>query len=79
MSSKAIFRGRVLLVIVFFTVIARAGFIYTSRKSLQLDREHLSLVKHSTNIDLEISHSRMFLDYYFLFNHTLAEIAFFKI
>lgn len=75
MSSKVIFRGRVLLVIIIFTVIACAGIIYTSIKSLQLDREHLSLVEHSKNIDLEISHSRIFLDDYFLFNDTLKKVA----
>jgi signal transduction histidine kinase len=75
MSSKVIFRGKVLLVIIAFTVIACAGLIYTSIKSLQLDREHLSLVEHTKNIDLEISHSRIFLDDYFLFNDTLKKGA----
>ena len=75
MSSKIIFRGRVLLVIIAFTVIACAGLIYTSIKSLQLDREHLSLVEHSKNIVVEISNSRIFLDDYFLFNDTLKKEA----
>jgi len=75
MSSKVIFRGRVLMVIIAFTVFASAGLIYTSIKSLQLDREHLSLVEHTKNIDVEISHSRIFLDDYFLFADTLKEVA----
>jgi signal transduction histidine kinase len=75
MSSKVIFRGRVLIVIIAFTVIACAGLIYTSIKSLQLDREHLSLEKHSKNIVVEISNSRIFLDDYFLFSDTLKKAA----
>lgn len=75
MSSKVNFRGRVLLVIIAFTAIASAGLIYTSIKSLQLDREHLSLKEHSKNIVVEISNSRIFLDDYFLFNDTLKEVA----
>ena len=35
MSSKVIFRGRILMVIIAFTVLASAGLIYTSIKSLQ--------------------------------------------
>ncbi|MGQ8335261.1 sensor histidine kinase [Sunxiuqinia sp. A32] len=68
MSLKILFRGRVLLAIITFTTITCAGIIYTSIKSLRLDREHLSLLELSKNIDLEISHSRIFLDDYFLFN-----------
>jgi signal transduction histidine kinase len=75
MSSKVIFRGRVLIVIIAFTVIASAGLIYSSIKSLQLDREHLTLEKHSKNIVVEISSSRIFLDDYFLFNDTLKKVA----
>ena len=75
MSSKVIFRGRVLFVIIAFTVIACAGLIYTSIKSVQLDHEHLSMVEHAKNIDLEISRSRIFLDDYFLFSDTLKKVA----
>lgn len=75
MSSKVNFRGRVLIVIIAFTVVACAGLIYTSIKSLQLDSEHLSMVEQAKNIDLEISRSRIFLDDYFLFNDTSKKIA----
>lgn len=75
MNSKLFFRGSVLIVIIAFTVLASAGLIYTSIKSLRLDREHLKLVEHTKNIDLEISHSRIFLDDYFLFKDTLKELA----
>ncbi|WP_319501321.1 histidine kinase [uncultured Draconibacterium sp.] len=68
MSLKILFRGRVLLAIIIFTTITCTGIIYTSIKSLRLDREHLSLLELSKNIDLEISHSRIFLDDYFLLN-----------
>ena len=64
MSSKVTFRGRILLVLIAFTVIASAELIYTSIRSLQLDREHLSLVEYSKNIDLEVAHSRIYLDDY---------------
>jgi len=75
MISKVNFRGRVLIVIIAFTVVACAGLIYTSIKSLQLDSEHLSLEEHSKNIVVEISNSRIFLDDYFLFNDTLKKVA----
>ncbi|KJF45111.1 sensor histidine kinase [Draconibacterium sediminis] len=68
MSLKILFRGRVLLAIIIFTIITCTGIIYTSIKSLRLDREHLLLLELSKNIDLEISHSRIFLDDYFLLN-----------
>lgn len=73
MSLKIIFRGKVLLAIIIFTTITCTVIIYTSIKSLQLDREHLSFLELSKNIDLEISHSRIFLDDYFLFNDTLKK------
>lgn len=75
MSSEVIVRGRVLLVIIAFTVIACAGLIYSSIISLQLDREHLSLKEHSKNIVVQVSNSRIFLDDYFLFSDTLKEVA----
>ncbi|WP_321373725.1 histidine kinase [uncultured Draconibacterium sp.] len=75
MSLKIIFRGKVLLAIIVFTSITCTGIIYTSIKSLQLDREHLSLLDLSKNIDLEISQSRIFLDDYFLFNDTLKKAS----
>lgn len=75
MSSKVIFRGRILMVLIAFTVFASTGLIYTSIISLQLDREHLALVEHSKSIDLEVSRSRIFFDDYFLFNGTLKEVA----
>ncbi|WP_167607746.1 sensor histidine kinase [Maribellus sediminis] len=68
MSLKILFRGRVLLAIIIFTTITCTGIIYTSIKSLRLDREHLLLLELSKNIDLEISHSRIFLDDYLLLN-----------
>lgn len=73
MSLKILFRGRVLLAIIIFTTITCTGIIYTSIKSLRLDREHLSLLELSKNIDLEISHSRIFLDDYFLLNDSLKK------
>lgn len=74
MSSKVNFRERVLIVISALTVVACAGLTFTSIKSLQLDREYLSLVEHSKNTDLEVSHSRIFLDDYILFKGTLKEV-----
>ncbi|MDX8339584.1 histidine kinase [Draconibacterium sp. IB214405] len=75
MSLKILFRGRVLLAIIIFTTITCTGIIYTSIKSLRLDREHLSLLELSKNIDLEISHSRIFLDDYFLLNESPKKAA----
>ncbi len=73
MSLKIIFRRKVLLAIIIFTAIACTGIIYTSIKSLQLDREHLLLLQLSKNIDLEISHSRIFLDDYILFDDSIKK------
>lgn len=56
------------MAIIIFTTITCTGIIYTSIKSLRLDREHLLLLELSKNIDLEISHSRIFLDDYLLLN-----------
>ena len=75
MSLKILFRGKVLLAIIIFTTITCTGIIYTSIKSLRLDREHLALLELSKNIDLEISHSRIYLDDYFLFDDTLKKSA----
>ncbi|WP_347841048.1 ATP-binding protein [uncultured Draconibacterium sp.] len=75
MSLKIIFRGKVLFAIIIFTTVSCAGIIYTSVKSLQLDREHLSLLELSTNINLEISKSRIFLDDYLWFSDTLKRTA----
>ncbi|MCG6191123.1 sensor histidine kinase [Maribellus maritimus] len=73
MSLKIVFRGKVLLAVIIFTTITCTGIIYISVKSLQLDREHLLLLKLSKNIDLEISHSRIFFNDYFLFNDSLKK------
>ncbi|MFV0590875.1 MAG: sensor histidine kinase [Draconibacterium sp.] len=75
MSLKFILPGKVLLTIIIFTVITFSGIIYTSIKSLQLDREHLSLLKLSKNIDLEIAHSRIVFTEYFLFNNSAKKTA----
>lgn len=75
MSSKVVFRGRILMVLIAFTVIASAELIYTSIRSLQIDREHLSLVEYSKNIDVEVAHSRIYLDDYLLFQDSLKEEA----
>lgn len=75
MSLKILFRGKVLLAIIIFTTITCTAIIYTSIRSLRLDREHLALLELSKNIDLEISHSRIYLDDYFLFNDTLKKSA----
>lgn len=64
---------KILLVIVSFTIVACAGLIYSAVKSLKLDDEHLALIEKSKNLDIEISHSRIFLDDYFLFNDTLKK------
>ncbi len=64
---------KILLVIVSFTIIACAGLIYSAIKSLKLDDDHLALIEKSKNLDIEISHSRIFLDDYFLFNDTLKK------
>jgi len=67
MSLRIILRGKVLLAIVIFTTITCAGIIYTSTKSLQLDRKHLALQKLSNNINLEITRSRIYADDYLVF------------
>lgn len=73
MSLKIFYRGKVLLAIIIFTTITCTGIIYTSIKSLKLDREHLLLLELSKNINLEISHSRIFLDDYYFLNDTLKK------
>lgn len=75
MSLKIIFRGKVLLAITVFTIIASAGIVYTSIKSLKQEREHLTLLKLSKKVDLEITHSRIFLDDYFLFHDSVKKTA----
>ena len=63
------------MAIIIFTTITCTGIIYTSIKSLRLDREHLLLLELSKNIDLEISHSRIFLDDYLLLNDSPKKSA----
>lgn len=75
MSSKVIFGGSNLMVIIAFTVIASVGLIYTFIQSLKIDQEHFTLVEHTKNIEVEISHSRIYLDDYFLFNDSLKKTA----
>lgn len=75
MSLRIILRGKVLLAIVIFTTITCAGIIYTSTKSLQLDRKHLALQKLSKNINLEITRSRIYADDYFVFKDLAKETA----
>uniref|UniRef100_UPI003217E121 sensor histidine kinase n=1 Tax=uncultured Draconibacterium sp. TaxID=1573823 RepID=UPI003217E121 len=77
MSAKVrlLFRRRVLLLIIALTAIACGALVYTTIKSLTLDKEHLELIEHTKNIDIEISHSRIYLDDYFLYNDTLKGLA----
>lgn len=70
MSSNVTFRKQILIVIIVFTVAASAGLVQNSIKSLRLDREHVTLLKQSKNIDREISNSRINLDDYYFFRDT---------
>lgn len=72
---KILFKRRVLVVVIVFTVFAGAALVYTTIKSLMLDEEHLALIEHTKNINIEISQSRIFLDDYFIFNDTLKKAA----
>ncbi len=62
---------RISLVIVCFTVIASAVLVFISIRSIKLDEQHLSSIECLKNIDVEISHGRIFLDDYYLFRDTL--------
>ncbi len=75
MSLKILFRGKVLLATIVFTVITFTGIIYTSIKSLQLDHEHLSFLELSKNIELEIAQARILFNEYFLFNDSSNEAS----
>ena len=72
MNFKAIkfLKGKVVIVVLTFCMLSFSGIIFTVIKSLILDREHLALVEFSKNIEIEVSHSRIKLDDYFLINDT---------
>lgn len=76
MNFKAIkfLKGKVVIVVLTFCMLSFSGIILTVIKSLILDREHLALVEFSKNIEIEVSHSRIKLDNYFLINETSANV-----
>lgn len=63
-------KSKVVIVVLIFCVLAFGGIIFTFIRSLKLDREHVSLVEFSKNIEIEVFHSRIKLDDYFLVNDT---------
>jgi signal transduction histidine kinase len=76
MNFKAIkfLKGKVVIIVLAFCMLSFSGIIFTVIKSLILDREHLALVEFSKNIEIEVSHSRIKLDDYFLINDTSVNI-----
>ncbi len=76
MNFKAIkfLKGKVIIVVLVFCMLSFSGIIFTVIKSLILDREHLVLVEFSKNIEIEVSHSRIKLDDYFLINDTSVNV-----
>lgn len=76
MNFKAIlfFKSNVVLVVLIFCILAFSGIIFTFIRSLKLDREHLLLVEFSKNIEIEVSHSMIKLDDYFLINDTSVNV-----
>ena len=76
MNLKAIkfLKGKVVIIVLAFCMLSFSGIIFTVIKSLILDREHLALVEFSKNIEIEVSHSRIKLDDYFLINDTSANL-----
>lgn len=76
MNFKAIkfLKGKVVIIVLAFCMLSFSGIILTVIKSLILDREHLALVEYSKNIEIEVSHSRIKLDDYFLINDTSVNI-----
>ncbi len=70
-NVKLLFKSKVIIAIIMVTIMAFTGIIITTIENLKLDREHMALIEYSKNIEIEISHSRIFLDDYFLFIDTL--------
>ena len=71
MKIKSFFRNKVILILMLITALALSGIIFSSIRSLKLDKEHLSLLEHSKNIDIEVSHCRVYLDDYYFLSDTL--------
>ena len=67
-------KGKVVIVVLTFCMLSFSGIVFTVIKSLILDREHLALVEFSKNIEIEVSHSRIKLDDYFLINDTSVNV-----
>ncbi len=63
-------KSKVVIVVLIFCMLAFGGIIFTFIRSLKLDREHVLLVEFSKNIEIEVFHSRIKLDDYFLVNDT---------
>ena len=57
-------RGKVVLIVLVFCMLSFGGIIFFVIKSLKLDKEHLTLVELSKNIEIEVFHSRIKLDDY---------------
>ncbi|NOR73970.1 MAG: hypothetical protein GQ525_02300 [Draconibacterium sp.] len=76
MHFKAIkfLKGKVVIIVLAFCLLSFSGIIFTVINSLILDREHLALLEFSKNIEIEVSHSRIKLDDYFLINDTTVNI-----
>ena len=68
---KLLFKYKVILVLLIIAILVFGGIIFTSVRSLKLDKKHLGILEDSKNLDLEISHSRIYLDDYYLLFDTL--------
>lgn len=72
MNFKAIrfIKNKVVVIVFIFCMLAFSGIIFTFIQSVKLDREQLILLEFSKNIKIEVSHSRIKFDYYYLINDT---------
>lgn len=71
LKIKLLFKYKVILILLTIAILAFGGIIFTSVRSLKLDRDHLILLENSKNLDIEVSHSRIYLDDYYLLFDTL--------
>lgn len=70
---KLLFKYKVIIVLVTIVILAFSAIIYTSFRSLKLEKEHLVILENLNNLDLEISHSRIYLDDYYIHYDTLSK------
>lgn len=71
MKVKSLLKNRMILIIMLMIIPAFSGIIYTSIRSLKLDKEHLVIMENSKKIDVEVAHGRVYLDDYYLLSDTL--------